>query len=369
MPGQALEGLSRLHELADFRVGLGQLTQPSFLGQRFLKGDVELVGHQLRHPVYLSIGDLHDASDVPDRRFGPKRPKGDDLAHVVVPIFLDDVVDHLSATVHAEIHIDIGHADPLGIQKPLEEEVIVEGIDVRDAQGISHEAAGRRSSTGPHGDATGPGKLNDVPDDQEIARVPHGGDDQQFFPQPLPVGFGRLTAGDVPQTVIEPFLGECFQITLTGVALRNPILGEVGRVKGQGQIAFVGDPARVQDGLGQFMECGDHFLRGLHVELIRVEPQPIGVIQGFSGLQTEHHVMGTRIFFLQIMTVIGPHERDPQLLVDLDEPAVGDQLMFQPVGLHLQIIPTLSKNLLVFAGDPQRPFHVILTDQVGDLAA
>ena len=61
---------------------------------------------------------------------------------MVLAVLVDHIVDHLAAAVHAEIHVDVGHRDPLGVQKPLEQQVVHQGIEVGDPQRVGDEAAG-----------------------------------------------------------------------------------------------------------------------------------------------------------------------------------------------------------------------------------
>ena len=48
------------------------------------------------------------------------------------------------ALVHAEVDVDIGHADTLGIEEALEQQAILQRIDVGDLHGAADQAAGRR---------------------------------------------------------------------------------------------------------------------------------------------------------------------------------------------------------------------------------
>ena len=62
--------------------------------------------------------------DVADH--GPRlhRVERDDLADVVPAVLLPDVLDDLAAAALAEVDVDVGHRDPVGVQEPLEEEVV-----------------------------------------------------------------------------------------------------------------------------------------------------------------------------------------------------------------------------------------------------
>ena len=72
------------------------------------------------------------------------RPEGDDLRDVLAAVLPGDVLDHLAAPPLAEIDVDVGQRDALGVEEPLEDQVEVERIDVGDPQAVGHQAAGGR---------------------------------------------------------------------------------------------------------------------------------------------------------------------------------------------------------------------------------
>ena len=52
------------------------------------------------------------------------------------------MIDHLGSPAHAEVDIDIRHRNSLRVKETLEEEVVLERIDIGDAQAISHKRSG-----------------------------------------------------------------------------------------------------------------------------------------------------------------------------------------------------------------------------------
>ena len=92
---------------------------------------------------------------------------------IVAAVFLRDVIDDLAAAAHAEIDVDIGHGDALGVEEALEEQVVLERIDVGDAQRVADEAARSGAATGTDGNFLRAGVMNEIPDDQEVAFIMH----------------------------------------------------------------------------------------------------------------------------------------------------------------------------------------------------
>ena len=91
-------------------------------GDGVLEGDVELVGDHLREAVGLGEGEVVDAGDIADDHLGAEGAVGDDVGDAVVAVFLADVVDDLDAAAHAEVDVEVGRGDALGVEEALEEE-------------------------------------------------------------------------------------------------------------------------------------------------------------------------------------------------------------------------------------------------------
>ncbi len=130
-------------------------------------------GDQLGDAIHVGEADIEHAAHVFDRRARAQRAEGDDLRHLLAPVFLGDVLDHFAAPARAEIDVDIGHADALRIQEALEQQPVFQRIDVGDLHRVTHQAAGGRSAARAHGNAARFREADEIPDDQEIARELH----------------------------------------------------------------------------------------------------------------------------------------------------------------------------------------------------
>ena len=92
---------------------------------------------------------------------------------MVAAVLAIDIVDDLAAAVDAEVNIDIGHADALGIQKSLEEQAVFNGVNIGDAQAIGHHAACGAASARADGYLLTLGIADKVRDDEEIIDKAH----------------------------------------------------------------------------------------------------------------------------------------------------------------------------------------------------
>ena len=138
----ALDAASHLEDLGDLGVVAPGLAHLGLLLHGLVEGDVQDIGDQLGEPVHLAEAHLQHPADVLDRRARAERVEGDDLRHLLAAVLLGDVLDDLAAAVHAEVDVDVGQADPLGVQEALEQQAVLQGIDVGDAHRVTDQAPG-----------------------------------------------------------------------------------------------------------------------------------------------------------------------------------------------------------------------------------
>ncbi len=84
-------------------------------------------GDQLGDAVDVGEAHVEHAADVLDGGARAQRAEGDDLGDLFAPVFFGDVLNHFAAAAGAEIDVDIGHGDALGIQEALEQQAVREG--------------------------------------------------------------------------------------------------------------------------------------------------------------------------------------------------------------------------------------------------
>ena len=125
MPDLALEVERDLDQLGHARVLL-ELSQLRLLLHGFFQCDAQCVRHELGDLVHFGVGDVEHPADIADHALGEHGAVGDDLGHMVLAVFFGHVLQDLVAAVHAEIHVDIRHADAFGVQEPLEQQVVRE---------------------------------------------------------------------------------------------------------------------------------------------------------------------------------------------------------------------------------------------------
>ena len=193
--GEAFELAGGVDPAADVGVAVVQLAQLGRLFEGVVEGDVELVADQAADFVDFGEGAVHHPADVADDGFGLEHVEGDDLGDLAhargVVVFLPDVVDDFTATVLADVDIDIGIFRAVGVGEPFEEQAVMHGAGVGEAEAITRHGADA-GATGVGGDAAAAGFVDEVPDDEEVGGDVFVGEDAQ-----LAVEAGAVVAGDV----------------------------------------------------------------------------------------------------------------------------------------------------------------------------
>ena len=168
----ALEALAHLEHVVDARIVLRHLAQHRVLGERLVQRHVERRRNLLGDAIDVRVRHVHHAADVADHRLGLHRAERDDLRDVLAAVLLGDVGDHLAAAPLAEVDVDIGQRHALGIEEALENQVVVQRIDVGDAQRPGGQAAGGRAAARADRNALLARVADEIPDDHEVPGYP-----------------------------------------------------------------------------------------------------------------------------------------------------------------------------------------------------
>ncbi len=222
MSGQTLQTLRHGEDLLGLLILLGELPKLCTHLQCLVQRHAEIIGNELGDHIALGIGDIQYAAHIPYHTLGRQGTEGDDLGHLILAVLLRDIVNDLLTALVLEVHVDIRHGNSLRVQESLEDQIIADGVNVGDADGIGHDGACRRASAGSHGNIMGLCKMNVVPYDQEVVDEAHGADDRELILQTLPVLLRRFAVA-IPETV----LTELPKIALRIEARRHRIMRQM----------------------------------------------------------------------------------------------------------------------------------------------
>ncbi len=99
---------------------------------------------------------------------------------MIAAVMTGDVIDHLVPPVHAEIHVKVGHRNPLGIQEPLEQQVEFDRVEIGNLQRISHQRSRTRTPARTYRNQIVFRPLDKVGNNHEITGKTHLGDHFQL---------------------------------------------------------------------------------------------------------------------------------------------------------------------------------------------
>ena len=106
--------------VAQLRPGAGQVLADA--------GGVPVPGHVLGEGVDLGGGESQGLGHDPDRRAGAHGVDVGHHSHVFVSESLVDVFDHLVPARGTEVHVDVGHLAAVGVEEPLEQQVVADRL-------------------------------------------------------------------------------------------------------------------------------------------------------------------------------------------------------------------------------------------------
>ena len=340
----ALDPLGDSQELGDLGVAVAKRLELGHGLERVGDGRVEGEGDHLGDAVDLGQGHLEDAADVADGPPGGHGPEGDDLADVLLAVLLGHVLDHLLPAAAAEVHVDVGQADALGIEEALEEQVVLDRVDLGDLEGVGQEAPGGRTAARADRDALLAGGLEQVPDDEEVALEVHLLDELDLALEPLLVLAQTVRGRPVDHVGLPPghpgpeaLPGHLLEIIAERFACGR---GEVGQVVALGRElegAAGGDLARVLDGVGRVLEELGHFRGGLEIELVGRELEPVRVGDLAVGLDADEDVLALGVVPPGEMDVVRGHQGQAELAGHRHELRVDRLLVGEAVVHELDV--------------------------------
>ena len=252
------KSVTRLIDGSDFDL----LAQRRGGPDRLVERDPELVRDGLRDAVDLAVRVAEHAPDVPDGRPGQHRAERDDLGDVVLAVLAADVGDDLVAPAVLEVDVDVRHRHPVGVEEPLERQLVEDRVDRRDAERVGDDAP-RGTAAARRLDPLAPGERDEVGDDQEVGRVAHLDDHAELVVEPL-----LELRRDGPVAALEASLAFRAQPGLDGVPLGHREVRDAQLAERQRDVGHLGDAPAVEDRLALVGEERPHLGRGLDVELV-----------------------------------------------------------------------------------------------------
>ena len=375
MPRHAFEALADVDDFLDLGVLRHHVLEDRVLGERLVQRHVERRRDLLGDPIDVGIRHVERAPDVPHHGLRLHRPEGDDLRDVLAAVLARDVVDHFAASPLAEVHVDIGQRHALGVQEALEDEIELERIDVGDAHAPRHERAGCRSSSRSNRNTFLTRVADEVPDDEEVPRVPHLVDHLDLVLEATGVLVDRLTKPSGRGELLQARhpLREAFARDVLEVRVEREPFGDAKRRQvilplRDRDVAALGDEHRVAKRLGVILEDSRHLLGRLQEELIAGVAKALRVVDGLPGADAEKDVVRLVVALPQVVHVVGRNERQLEIARERDDAAIDDLLLLDALVLHLEEEVVLAENVAQPRGRLERGTRLLHLERARDLA-
>ena len=229
----------------EFLVGGGGLDEFAELGLRVplgLEGSASFRLDHFRDAVCLAVGNTHDAGNITKHGLRAHGAVSDDVGDGFLAVFFPHIVDDLGAARLAEVDIDVGRGDALGVEETLEEEAELERADVGDAHRVGGERTGGGAPAGADGDVIVSCPLDEIRGDEEVGGEAEGVDGIDLISQALGDFWGvRLF---LAVAFHEAVLADFHQVIFARRAIGG---GELWVFLGGGGVELDGDVAALGD--------------------------------------------------------------------------------------------------------------------------
>ena len=175
-------------------------------------------------------------------------------------------------------------------------------IHIRDVQRVTHQASCRRTASGTNRNSLRFRVMNEIPNDQEVARKAHLLNHFDFIGEPRLILRQRMAQPvffdeplDLRPTRLKAFANRFLKIRIGGVAFGHFEIRE-GIVHALNlDVAAFRNRNRAGNGVRQFAENLRHLLRGLEIKLVGSEFHALAIAHGFPGLYAHQDFLSVRI--------------------------------------------------------------------------
>ena len=251
---------------------------------------------------------------------------------MVGAVFFNDIVYNFASAFVAEINIEIGHADPLGVEKALEQQAVFHRVDAGYTDSIGGYAARSRSSAGADGNIAASRMIYEIVDYQIIVDIAHAADNREFVVEALLILLGDILA----VAAVHPLLRHIFKILKVILIPGHFEMRQLRFAELELDIAAFGYFRSPLDRVGVLRKEREHLLLAFQIELLRLELHARILAEGMVRLDADEHLLHLGIFFGDIMNIVRGDERNPRLPRQLGEHRDYTPLLGQTVILNLE---------------------------------
>ena len=238
---------------------------------------------------------------MPDRH---PRLERDDVADHPCPlpaVFLVDVLDDLLAVRGREIDVDVGRAGHLLVEEALEKQVVLDGVDPRDAEHVGDDRVRGRTPALAR-DTMLAGKAHEVPVDEEELGQAGLLDHLELVLQAAGDG-----GGDRPVALAQAFEAELVEKRERRLAHGHGIAGEPDLAKVEVEVALLRDLPGGRQGFGVAFEERAQLRPALQVMLRVGEEVRPRLFEGGAVADGDEHVVQVPAGGHVVVDLVGRH--------------------------------------------------------------
>ena len=176
---------------------------------------------------------------------------------------LSDVINDTVASLHTEINIEIGHRHAFGIEKSLEQQIVIQRVKIGDAEYPGNQRARTRTTSRANRYFVRTRPAYEIGDYQEVTRKTHADDDIKLGRQTREVGGadrisfigrGRLILEYSFKLHSQAASRFCLQILFLGLPVGHGKRGQHALAEFQIKVAPSRDLVRILDRLRNISE-------------------------------------------------------------------------------------------------------------------
>ena len=221
---------------------------------------------------------------------------------------------------------------------------------------VGGHRSGARAAAGTDADAVALGPVDEVGDDEEVAREAHLDDHAG-----LVLRLRTHLVGDAGGiALIEAVLDLFDEPGLLGLAVRHREARHVVGARVELDLAPLGDEQCVVAGLGMIAEDLPHLGGRLDVVAVAVELEALGVVERRPGLHAQQSGVTAGVVLVGVVQIVGADQRDAEVLGDPQQIRHHAAFDRQPVIHDLGEVVLFAEELLELRG--RRSCGVVLAE-------
>ena len=344
---KSFECLGVFEELLRLRLGRDRAFQFRIFFRRRVEGYAQFVGNHPSDSIRRRVGKPHHAADVAHHAFRFELAERNDLRDAAFTVLLPHVFENFAAARFTKIDIDVRRRNSVRIQEPLEYQAVLQRIDVGDSENVRDHRPGSRTAPGPDWNAFLLRKMNEVPNDQQIADETGFLEDAQLIidsPDQLSI-VGSAVAIPLAQALVTKLA----QIFFPRFAGRSGVLRISRAAEFNVEVATLANVKRIINGLGKVAEQLAHFRWRFEIQLGHIT-HPSFVLHHFTRADAKHYIVRVVIAAPEKMHIVGRDQADAEVSGNLRQHLIALALLLNSVVVQFDEKIVRSENVPIIGG-------------------